>query len=75
MRAEARPDHQQLIHPRPARHGISQERVPEEIILGKNAIKRLIEPEEIASLAAWLACEQDTMVTGASYVVDGGWTD
>jgi 3-hydroxybutyrate dehydrogenase len=43
-------------------------------MLAKNAIKRLIEPDEIAGLVAWLASGQAAMATGASYVMDGGWT-
>jgi 3-hydroxybutyrate dehydrogenase len=55
-------------------HGIAPERVLSDVMLANNAIKRLIEPEEIAGLVTWLASEQATMVTGASYVMDGGWT-
>ncbi len=57
-----------------ATHGISEDRVLEEVMLANNAIKRLVEPEEIAGLVAWLASDQAAMVTGASYVMDGGWT-
>ncbi|WP_287930793.1 3-hydroxybutyrate dehydrogenase [Arthrobacter sp.] len=55
-------------------HGIPEEQVLAEVMLAKNAIKRLIEPEEIAGLVAWLASDQAAMATGASYVMDGGWT-
>jgi len=55
-------------------HGISEEQVLGEVMLAKNAIKRLIEPDEIAGLVAWLASGQAAMATGASYVMDGGWT-
>lgn len=57
-----------------ARHGISEAQVLADVMLAKNAIKRLIEPQEVAGLVAWLASDQATMVTGASYVMDGGWT-
>lgn len=57
-----------------ASHGIPEERVLSEVMLAKNAIKRLIEPEEIAGLVTWLASDQAAMVTGTSYVMDGGWT-
>ena len=43
-------------------------------MLTETAIKRLVEPGEVASLAAWLASDDAGMVTGASYAMDGGWT-
>ncbi|MGO4382706.1 3-hydroxybutyrate dehydrogenase [Specibacter sp. RAF43] len=55
-------------------HGIPAEQVLAEVMLAKNAIKRLVEPEEIANLVSWLASDQSAMVTGSSYVMDGGWT-
>ncbi|WP_186758965.1 3-hydroxybutyrate dehydrogenase [Arthrobacter alpinus] len=57
-----------------AAHGIPEERVLAQIMLDKNAIKRLIEPEEIAGLVTWLASDQAAMVTGTSHIMDGGWT-
>lgn len=55
-------------------HGIAEDEVVEKIMLTETAVKRLIEPEEVASLAAWLASDHAGMVTGASYTMDGGWT-
>ncbi|GAA4657539.1 3-hydroxybutyrate dehydrogenase [Arthrobacter cryoconiti] len=55
-------------------HGIPAEEVLTEVMLAKNAIKRLVEPEEIANLVAWLASDQAAMVTGSSYGMDGGWS-
>lgn len=43
-------------------------------MLGGVAVKRLIEPGEVGSLALWLASPDAGMVTGASYTMDGGWT-
>ena len=43
-------------------------------MLTESAIKRLGEPEDVASLATWMASDLTGMVTGASYTVDGGWT-
>ena len=40
----------------------------------ESAVKRLVEPEEVAGLALWLAGPQAGMVTGASYTMDGGWS-
>jgi len=55
-------------------HGIAPEKVLSEVMLANSAIKRLVEPEEVAGLVTWLASGQASMVTGASYVMDGGWT-
>lgn len=55
-------------------HSISEDRVVEEIMLTETAVKRLVEVEEVASLAAWMASDASGMVTGASYTIDGGWT-
>ena len=56
------------------RHGISEDRVITEVLLKESAIKRLVEPSEVASLVAWLASPNAGMVTGASYLMDGGWS-
>jgi 3-hydroxybutyrate dehydrogenase len=55
-------------------HDISEEKVVEDVLLKESAIKRLAEPEEVASLVAWLASPDAGMVTGASYTMDGGWS-
>ncbi|MDO0974587.1 3-hydroxybutyrate dehydrogenase [Mycolicibacterium frederiksbergense] len=55
-------------------HGIGEQQVVEQILLKESAIKRLVEPAEVASLVGWLASEQAGMVTGASYTMDGGWS-
>jgi 3-hydroxybutyrate dehydrogenase len=55
-------------------HGIDESRVLSEIMLTESAIKRLVEPHEVASLVAWLASSDAAMVTGASYTMDGGWS-
>jgi 3-hydroxybutyrate dehydrogenase len=38
------------------------------------AIKRLVEPEEVAELAAFLCSEAASFVNGASLTMDGGWS-
>jgi 3-hydroxybutyrate dehydrogenase len=55
-------------------HSIPEDRVLNEILLANSAIKRLAEPAEVASLVCWLAGENASLVTGASYTMDGGWS-
>jgi 3-hydroxybutyrate dehydrogenase len=57
-----------------ARHGIPESEVIERIMLTEPAIKRLIEPEEVAEMAAYLCSEAASFVNGASLVMDGGWS-
>ncbi|MGK8522016.1 3-hydroxybutyrate dehydrogenase [Nocardia asteroides] len=55
-------------------HGVPEQEVVEKILLTESAIKRLVEPEEVASLVSWLASPEAGMVTGAAYTMDGGWS-
>jgi 3-hydroxybutyrate dehydrogenase len=55
-------------------HGLSEDEVVEQVMLAPAALKRLIEPEEVADAVAWLCSPAATSVTGSSLVMDGGWT-
>lgn len=55
-------------------HGIGRDEVVEQIMLAPAAIKRLIEPEEVAELVAYLCGPHGSFMTGASLPLDGGWT-
>ncbi len=55
-------------------HGISEEEVVEQVMLAPAALKRLIEPDEVADAVAWLCSPSATSVTGTSLLMDGGWT-
>ena len=55
-------------------HGLSEDEVVEQVMLAPVAIKRLIEPAEVADAVAWLCSPAATSVTGTSLVMDGGWT-
>jgi 3-hydroxybutyrate dehydrogenase len=55
-------------------HGIPQDRVLEDVILAPHAVKRLIEPEEVAGLVAFLLGPGGKAFTGAPVIMDEGWT-
>lgn len=54
--------------------GISEREVIEKVMLTGPAIKRLVEPEEVAELAAFLCTPQASFITGASLTMDGAAT-
>lgn len=55
-------------------HGIPEAEVVERIMLTPVAVKRLIEPAEVAALSLFLCGPASASVTGTSFVMDGGWT-
>jgi 3-hydroxybutyrate dehydrogenase len=55
-------------------HGISEEEALNDVILAPHAIKRLIEPEEVAGVVAFLAGPGGRAITGVPVTMDLGWT-
>ena len=55
-------------------HGISERDVLEQVILQPHALKRLIEPEEVAEVVGMLVGETGAGFTGAPVVMDMGWS-
>ncbi|ADD44965.1 3-hydroxybutyrate dehydrogenase [Stackebrandtia nassauensis] len=55
-------------------HGLSKAEVVERIMLRPTAIKRLVEPEEVADSALYLCSGAAAFVTGSAITLDGGWT-
>jgi 3-hydroxybutyrate dehydrogenase len=53
---------------------MSPEEVIETIMLAPAAVKRLIEPAEVADFAAYLCSEPAGVITGAALTMDLGWT-
>ena len=45
-----------------------------EDFIARQAMERLAQPEEIASLATYLASDESSFVTGTLNLIDGGWT-
>jgi 3-hydroxybutyrate dehydrogenase len=57
-----------------AAHGLPEERVLEDVILERQAVKRLLEPAEVADVVAFLLGPTGRAFTGAPVVIDLGWT-
>jgi 3-hydroxybutyrate dehydrogenase len=57
-----------------ATHGLTESEVLEKVMLEPVAVKRLIEPDEVAELVAMLCGPASASITGSSFVLDGGWT-
>ena len=54
--------------------GVPPERVVEEVLLAPQAVKRMLEPDEVAETAAFLLGPGGRAFTGAPVVMDLGWT-
>jgi len=55
-------------------HGLSEDKVVEQVLLVRSAVKRLIEPDEVAEAVAFLCSPAAASMSGSSVVMDGGWT-
>jgi 3-hydroxybutyrate dehydrogenase len=62
------------IGPQAQAHGMTEERVLEDVILAPHAVKRLLEPEEVAGVVAMLAGPLGRAFTGVPVTMDLGWT-
>jgi len=54
--------------------GIAESEVEEKVLLEHAAIKRLLEPSDVAGLVRWLASEEAWAITGSVQTIDLGWT-
>jgi 3-hydroxybutyrate dehydrogenase len=55
-------------------HGMPEARVLEEVVLAPHAVKRLLEPAEVAEVVAFLAGPGGAGFSGAAVPMDLGWT-
>lgn len=57
-----------------AAHGISEAEVVEKVMINEPAIKRLLEPDEVAGMAIYLLSAEASFMTGSIVNFDGGWS-
>lgn len=55
-------------------HGIAEDEVLDQVLLARTPVKRLVEPDEVAGLVAYLCGPGTSSINGNSYLMDGGWT-
>jgi len=53
--------------------GIAESDVVDKVLLERNAVKRLIEPEEVARAVGFLCADSAWSMTGAAMTLDSGW--
>ena len=55
-------------------HGMTEQEVVEKIMVAPAALKRMLEPEEVAALVVYLATDMAQCITGSAVPIDCGWT-
>src|SRR5437763_1620271 len=55
-------------------HGIPESEVVDKIMVTEGAIRRLLEPEEVAYLVGYLCTDAASGITGSAQTIDCGWT-
>lgn len=55
-------------------HHIDESEVLDEVLLARTPVKRLVEPDEVAGIVAFLCGPGTDSITGSSFTMDGGWT-
>ena len=54
-------------------HGLDEERVLTEVLLEANAVKRLLEPDDVAAAVEFLCGPSAWTMTGSAFPLDAGW--
>jgi len=62
------------IGPQAKTLGITEAQVVSDVMLGPAAVKRFLDPDEVAALARFLCSTKAGGITGSAQTIDGGWT-
>jgi NAD(P)-dependent dehydrogenase (short-subunit alcohol dehydrogenase family) len=63
-----------IVTPMLERAGLLGDKIARRQIEARHPVNRMGQPEEVAGLVTWLCTDAASFVTGASYLVDGGYT-
>ena len=55
-------------------HGIGEDEVLDQVLLARTPVKRLVEPDEVAAVVAFLCGPGTESINGTSHLMDGGWS-
>lgn len=55
-------------------HNLAPDQVVQKVFLERVAVKRLIEPNEVASLVCYICSEEASAISGSALTIDLGWT-
>ena len=54
-------------------HGISEDEVTRQVLLARQAIKEMVEPDDVAAMAAFVLGSEGRSLTGSPIVMGNGW--
>jgi 3-hydroxybutyrate dehydrogenase len=54
--------------------GVPVDEVEARVMLAGSAVRRLVEPEEVAACVRFLCSDEAAAITGSAQLIDGGWT-
>ncbi|MBW1646467.1 MAG: 3-hydroxybutyrate dehydrogenase [Deltaproteobacteria bacterium] len=55
-------------------YNISEEEVPEQVLLKNQPLKKLVTTDDLGKMALYLASDEAQCITGQALSIDGGWT-